>query len=104
MMATQAVSRFGVVDLESDGTVEKFREKPKVDDWINIGYFIFNQGIFDYLDDNVVLEEKPLHGLATDRQIAAFKHTGFWQPMDTQRESQQLNELWDSGKAPWKTW
>jgi glucose-1-phosphate cytidylyltransferase len=104
MTTTQAVSRFGVVDLEADGSVEKFREKPKVDDWINIGYFIFEQGVFDYLEDNSVLEEKPLHTLATDHQIAAFQHDGFWQPMDTQRESQQLNELWDSGKAPWKTW
>ncbi|MGK2954600.1 MAG: sugar phosphate nucleotidyltransferase, partial [Solirubrobacterales bacterium] len=104
MTTTQAMSRFGVVDLDAAGSVEKFREKPKVDDWINIGYFIFEQGVFDYLDDNSVLEEEPLHGLADDGQIAAFRHPGFWQPMDTQRESQMLNELWDSGTAPWKTW
>lgn len=104
MTATQAISRFGVVDLFEDGTVEKFREKPKVDDWINIGYFIFEQDIFEYLDDNSVLEEKPLHTLAVDRQIGAFKHNGFWQPMDTQRESQMLNDLWNSGKPPWKAW
>jgi glucose-1-phosphate cytidylyltransferase len=104
MTATQAISRFGVVDLEPDGSVEKFREKPKVDDWINIGYFIFEQGVFDYLGDNSVLEEEPLHTLANDGQIGAFRHQGFWQPMDTQRESQLLNQLWDSGNAPWKTW
>lgn len=104
MTTTQAMSRFGVVDLDADGSVEKFREKPKVDDWINIGYFIFEQGVFDYLEDDSVLEEEPLHGLADDGQIAAFRHRGFWQPMDTQRESQMLNELWDSGTAPWKTW
>lgn len=104
MTTTQAMSRFGVVDLEENGAVEKFREKPKVDDWINIGYFIFEQGVFDYLGDNSVLEEEPLHSLADDGQISAFKHNGFWQPMDTQRESQMLNELWDSGSAPWKTW
>jgi glucose-1-phosphate cytidylyltransferase len=104
MTTTQAVSRFGVVDLEEDGTVEKFREKPKVDDWINIGYFIFEQGIFDYLEDNSVLEEEPLHSLAANGEIAAFRHPGFWQPMDTYRESQLLNNLWDSGDAPWKIW
>ena len=104
MTTTQALSRFGVVDLDADGTVEKFREKPKVDDWINIGYFIFEPGVFDYLGDNSVLEEEPLHGLADEGQIAAFRHNGFWQPMDTQRESIQLNELWDKGTAPWKTW
>jgi glucose-1-phosphate cytidylyltransferase len=104
MTTTQPMSRFGVVDLNGEGNVEKFREKPKTDDWINIGYFIFNPPIFDYLDDNSVLEEEPLHTLANEHQISAFKHTGFWQPMDTQRESQMLNELWDSGRAPWKTW
>jgi glucose-1-phosphate cytidylyltransferase len=105
MTTTQAYSRFGVVDLNPDGSVDKFREKPKVDDWINIGYFIFEPGIFDYLkDDATVLEEEPLHTLATDHEISAFQHNGFWQPMDTQRESQMLNELWSTGKAPWKTW
>jgi glucose-1-phosphate cytidylyltransferase len=104
MTTTQPTSRFGVVDLKSDGFVEKFREKPRVDDWINIGYFIFEQGIFDYLDDNSVLEEEPLHNLAKNGEISAFKHSGFWQPMDTYRESLMLNELWDSGNAPWKIW
>jgi glucose-1-phosphate cytidylyltransferase len=104
MTTTQPTSRFGVVDLSADGNVEKFREKPKTDDWINIGYFIFNPPVFDYLEDNSVLEEEPLHNLANENQVSAYKHTGFWQPMDTQRESQMLNELWDSGKAPWKTW
>jgi glucose-1-phosphate cytidylyltransferase len=104
MTTTQPTSRFGVVDLDAHGNVDKFREKPKTDDWINIGYFIFNSEIFRYLDDNSVLEEEPLHTLADEHEISAFKHTGFWQPMDTQRESQMLNELWDSGKAPWKSW
>ena len=104
MTTTQPTSRFGVVDLSADGNVEKFREKPKTDDWINIGYFIFEPQVFDYLEDNSVLEEEPLHNLANENQVSAYKHTGFWQPMDTQRESQMLNELWDSGKAPWKTW
>ncbi len=104
MTTTRPTSRFGVVDLDADSNVQQFREKPKTDDWINIGYFVFDPPIFDYLGDNSVLEEEPLHNLASENQVSAFKHEGFWQPMDTQRESQMLNELWDTGNAPWKTW
>ena len=105
MTAIQPQSRFGVIDIEEDGTVRRFKEKPQMDGWINIGFFIFEPGIFDYLDDDTtVLEQAPLARLAADNQIAAYQHTGFWQPMDTFRESQMLNELWDSGKAPWRIW
>jgi glucose-1-phosphate cytidylyltransferase len=75
-----------------------------VNDWVNIGYFIFNNQIFDYLDANSVLEEDPLRSLAADGQISAFQHRGFWQPMDTQREYQILNDMWNKGQAPWKIW
>ncbi len=103
--ATQPMSRFGVIDLEHDGVVAKFREKPKTEDWVNIGYFIFEPEVFDYLDgDDSVLEDKPLLRLAQDHQIAAFPHRGFWQPMDTFRESQLLNDLWNRGNPPWKVW
>lgn len=104
MTVTQPTSRFGVVESESNGTVLHFREKPKVNDWINIGYFVFQPEIFNYLDESSVLEEQPLRNLASDGQISAFKHSGFWQPMDTYRESQLLNEIWHKGNAPWKIW
>ena len=105
MTTTQPTSRFGIVDIADDGTVAKFREKPKSEDWINIGYFIFNSGVFDYIEgDATVLEQDPLHNLAAENQISAFRHSGFWEPMDTYRESVMLNELWASGNAPWKTW
>ena len=104
MTSIQPLSRFGVLDLEPDGSVKQFKEKPQVEGWINIGYFLFEPGIFDYLDDDSMLEEKPLKSLAADAQIAAHPHNGFWQPMDTYRESKMLNDLWDSGDAPWKTW
>lgn len=98
-------SRFGVMDLADDGSVREFKEKPQVEGWINIGFFIFEPGIFDYLaGDDTVLEQEPLARLAADGQIAAFEHTGFWQPMDTFRESQMLNEMWDEGTAPWRSW
>lgn len=98
------LSRFGVMDIDSDGTVIQFREKPQVDDWINIGFFVFEPQIFDYLDDYCVLEQQPLSALVRDQQLMAFQHDGFWQPMDTYRESLLLNGLWDTQEAPWKNW
>jgi glucose-1-phosphate cytidylyltransferase len=104
MTAVQPLSRFGVLDLDDEGAVTQFKEKPQVEGWINIGYFIFEPAVFDYIDgDESVLEAEPLHRLAADNQIAAYKHSGFWQPMDTYRESVMLNELWAEG-APWKIW
>lgn len=104
MTTTQPDSRFGVVDINNEKLVSQFREKPKVNDWINIGYFIFQPEIFGYLEDGSVLEEEPLRTLAGESQLGAYQHNGFWQPMDTFRESQLLNTLWDSGSAPWKIW
>lgn len=104
MTVSQATSRFGVVDLEPNGAVLNFREKPKLADWINIGYFIFSSEIFKYLNSAEMLEDGPLHKIAQLKELTAFKHDGFWQPMDTQRELQSLNQLWESGRAPWKIW
>jgi glucose-1-phosphate cytidylyltransferase len=98
------LSRFGIMDLGNDGSVKKFREKPQVDDWVNIGYFIFEPEIFNYLNDDCTLEKEPLQELAALGELQAFKHEGFWQPMDTYRESIVLNTMWDQGKAPWRTW
>ncbi len=104
LTTTRLPSRFGVVDTDENDIVSQFREKPMVNDLVNIGYFIFEPQVFEYLEDNSVLEEEPLRNLASDREIGAFKHFGFWQPMDTQREYQALNELWLTGRAPWKIW
>jgi len=100
----QPLSRFGVMDVGPDGKVTSFSEKPKLDGWINVGFFIMEPGALGYLSDNCVLEEEPLAQLAADRQLSAFRHPGFWQPMDTYRESKLLNDLWDSGSAPWRLW
>lgn len=105
MTAVQPTSRFGVLDLDEAGSIDHFKEKPQVEGWINIGYFIFEPEIFDYLgDDTTVLEQSPLHRLAEEGQISAYRHTGFWEPMDTYREALMLNEMWEEGTAPWKTW
>ena len=98
------LSRFGVMDLEDDGTVHRFREKPLTDDYVNAGFFVFEPGVLDYLDEECVLEQSPLEALARDTQLVAYRHDGFWQPMDTYREFTMLNEMWSTGKAPWKTW
>lgn len=98
------LSRFGVMEVDSSGLVKRFREKPIMDGWVNAGFFIFEPEIFNYLDEECTLESQPLMRLASDGELAAYRHEGFWQPMDTYRESIFLNELWNSGNAPWKNW
>jgi len=97
-------SRFGVMDVASDGKVISFAEKPRLEGWINIGFFIMEPKFLDYLNPNSILEDEPLAKLAQVGQLSAYRHEGFWQPMDTYRESLALNDLWESGSAPWKTW
>ena len=101
----QPLSRFGLVDVE-DSLVTRFREKPQMDDWVSAGFFVFEPSVFDYLrnGDDMMLEHEPLARLAAEGELAAFRHDGFWQPMDTYRESVLLNEMWDKGTAPWKVW
>jgi glucose-1-phosphate cytidylyltransferase len=98
------LTRFGVMDIDTNGLVTKFREKPIMDSWVNGGFFIFEPEIKEYLSEDCVLENEPLVNLVKDCQLAAFKHNSFWQPMDTIRESEFLNDLWNKGKAPWKNW
>jgi len=97
------LSRYGVLDLNGNDEVVRFREKPQVDGWVSAGFFVFNRGVFDYLDPNGMLEQEPLERLAADRQIMAFRHEGFWHSMDTYRDFILLNELWAKG-APWRVW
>ena len=102
--ATRPLSRFGVMDLDENGQVQKFREKPQTDDFVNAGFFVFEPEVLNYLDEECVLEQAPLERLAAEGQLMAHRHRGFWQPMDTYREFTMLNEMWDSGNAPWKVW
>jgi glucose-1-phosphate cytidylyltransferase len=99
--AVRPPARFG--ELVLDGArVQEFTEKPQTSaGWINGGFFVFEPGVFDYLDDTSPLERGPLERLAADGQLMAFGHEGFWQPMDTLREKQLLEALWQSGEAPW---
>lgn len=99
--------RFGVLDIsEDDNTIHCFREKSDSDgSRINAGYMVLNPGIFNYIDDDsTVFEKKPLETLAALGELKSYRHTGYWQCMDTKREADKLEELWASGKAPWKRW
>ena len=96
--------RFGMMDMAADGRVLQFAEKPHSESYVNAGFLVFEPGAFDYLDLERPLEQEPLAQLAADGELYAYRHEGFWQPMDTYRELVMLNELWDSGRAPWKVW
>jgi glucose-1-phosphate cytidylyltransferase len=97
-------SRFGLLDITDSGRVSRFQEKPQVDEWVNGGYFVFNRGVFGYLDPDCILEQAPLMNLAADGQLVAYRHRGFWHAMDTYRDTLYLNELWAKGDAPWAVW
>lgn len=103
--AVRPPARFGNLQL-SDDCVMRFEEKPQAGEgWINGGFFVFEQEVFDYIDgDPTVLEKAPLERLASSGQLMAYKHTGYWQSMDTLRDKQALEELWNKGEAPWRTW
>jgi glucose-1-phosphate cytidylyltransferase len=106
LTATQPPGRFGSLDLDGN-LINSFQEKPHGDGaWINGGFFVLSPKVIDYIetDDSVIWEKTPMENLAKDKQLTAYRHQGFWQPMDTQRDKFLLEKLWDSGKAPWKIW
>ena len=104
--AINVAQRFGVLDVKPDGSIADFKEKSENDKSIvNGGFMVMNPEIFDLLDgDECIFEKKPLETLAATGQLMAYKHEGFWQCMDTQRDKQLLEKLWESGNAPWKLW
>jgi glucose-1-phosphate cytidylyltransferase len=107
MTAVQPPGRFGAFSLGASQTrVEHFREKPKGDNaWVNGGFFVLEPTALDYIDgDSTSWEREPLERIAEEGQLHAYKHDGFWQPMDTLRDRMYLEELWESGKPPWKSW
>lgn len=104
--ATQPSGRFGALNLSDESEVVSFQEKPKGDrSWVSAGFFVIQPQFFSYLtDDHTVMEKDPLEQAASERQLRAYKHWGFWQPMDTTRDRNVLEELWQKGEAPWKLW
>src|SRR6266702_1359907 len=101
--STQPSGRFGALDLDAENTVHGFKEKPKGDgSWINAGFFVLQPEVFQFIaDDTTVLEKEPLENLAKKGDLVAYRHSGFWQPMDTLRDKNNLDDLWKSGQAPW---
>lgn len=104
--AVQPPGRYGSLNIDPEGAVLNFQEKPQGDGaWINGGYFVIEPSVIDLInDDNTSWESEPLQKLASQHELSAFKHHGFWQAMDTLRDKNLLEELWNSGKAPWKVW
>jgi glucose-1-phosphate cytidylyltransferase len=107
-LATMTVVRpelqFGVAELNGDDRVRGFTEKPRAEQWVNGGFFCFEPGVLDYLGPGDVLERAPLQRLAADGALHAYKHTGFWDCMDTYKDAALLNDLWASGHPPWRVW
>jgi glucose-1-phosphate cytidylyltransferase len=107
MTSAQPEGRFGALNINSNNQVLEFQEKPKGDGaWINAGYFVCEPKVFDYIKDGngTVFEQEPLKSLAKDGEIFTYKHDGFWRPMDSLKDKNDLNKLWDTKQAPWKIW
>lgn len=106
LTAVQPEGRFGALDIQADGTISQFQEKPS-DAWINGGFFVCENKAFDYIPENadeMMWERAPLQNLAKDGQLHAYKHSGFWHPMDMLKDKQDLTKLWHEHKAPWAFW
>lgn len=106
LTAIQPGGRFGVLDIDDNETVRQFSEKAKEDGgWINAGFMVLEPEVFDYIEgEDTFFEKEPLENLALDGKLAAYRHEGFWKCMDTMRDKGMLDELWNSGQAPWKRW
>lgn len=108
MTSVQPSGRFGALNITSDNTITSFQEKPKGDGhWINGGFFVCEPEVFNFIEPNnpkEIFERRPLESIANAGELGAFKHDGFWRPMDTLRDKIELDDLWNSGNAPWKVW
>lgn len=108
LTAVQPSGKFGALAIDKTGMINSFKEKPQGDGaWINGGFFVCENKVFDYIkenDDSVVFEREPLENLAKDGQLNAYKHTGFWRPMDMLKDKNDLTDMWQNGKASWAVW
>jgi len=106
MTAVQPAGRYGALDIKADNSISSFKEKPKGDGaWINGGFFVCKSEVLNYITgDSTIFEQEPLTDLAAEGQLMSFKHSGFWECMDTLRDKTNLCQLWDSDQAPWKQW
>lgn len=104
LTAVHPLSNFGIMKVdEASGAVVEFQEKPRLKEWINGGFFVFNRKVFDYIGDDAILEREPLEKLASEGELISYQHTGFWKCMDTLKDNMEFNEIWKSS-ADWKVW
>ena len=107
MTAVQPKGKFGALNIDKNSNILSFKEKPQGDGaWVNGGFFVCEPGIFNYLEESVscIFEREPLENLAIDNQLNAFKHRGFWRPMDTLKDKKELTDMWMTSTAPWAVW
>ena len=104
MTVVRPTLQFGVTELNGDGLVVGFQEKPRSDHWINGGFFCFEPEVFAYLNDDCVLEREPLEALAQGGRLRGYRHSGFWKCMDTYKDAVELNDLWAGERPPWRMW
>ncbi|MCC6303543.1 MAG: glucose-1-phosphate cytidylyltransferase [Gammaproteobacteria bacterium] len=105
LTAVQPPHRFGALDFDQDATIRSFEEKPHEGGWINGGFFVLSPKAIDYVEkDEVMWEREPMQRLTREGNLSAYRHDGFWYSMDTQRDKNRLEEMWNTGKAPWKIW
>jgi glucose-1-phosphate cytidylyltransferase len=105
LTAIRPYSPFGIIGIDAhSNTVTHFEEKPILDHWINGGFFVFSKKIFDYIEENDMLEKDTFNRVVKDKNLAAYKHNGFWECMDTYKDNLRLNQLWNTQKAPWAIW
>jgi glucose-1-phosphate cytidylyltransferase len=104
MTVVRPRTRFGIAQLDEDDRVLAFEEKPRLERWVNGGFFIFERDFLEYLEEDSILENAPLRRLAAEGELHAFRHTGFWDCMDTYKDAVTLNDLWTAGQAPWAVW
>jgi glucose-1-phosphate cytidylyltransferase len=102
MTVVRPALQFGVAELDGEDRVRAFREKPRSEQWVNGGFFCFGTGVFEHLRADSVLEREPLRAIAAAGQLRAYRHEGFWECMDTYKDAVALNDLWASGRAPWR--
>ncbi|MBI4439855.1 glucose-1-phosphate cytidylyltransferase [Candidatus Woesearchaeota archaeon] len=104
LTAINPISQYGILDIAEDDVINSFREKPRLSQWINGGFFVFNRNIFSHLHDGDVLEKDTFGRLTEQREIAAYRFKGFWECMDTFKDAEQLNRMWNENIAPWRVW
>ncbi|MCK4669763.1 MAG: glucose-1-phosphate cytidylyltransferase [Nanoarchaeota archaeon] len=104
LTAIKPISQFGVFEIDNDNKITQFKEKPRMKDWINGGFFVMNRKVFDYIKEGYDLERETFEELVRDKKIGVFKHDGFWECMNTFKDAQKLDHLWKKGDAPWRRW